>query len=252
MMKAEILALVDRVLWTEGRPLRDLFNATQTEVPRPLAEFYGFPEPKDGVATYDMSSVPGRRGLLTQAGLLTIGGNRASLVERGLWMLETVLCGKVAAPPVDVIMEMGDVQPGATQRTYSEERMQNVVCGSCHSQMDPLAYGLERFDGIGAYRVQDEFGNPLRMDGALVEPGQLESQPFSEITEFMDLLAESPRVEECLVLKPTQFAIGRALVGSDGCTLVDVKDRFQKNGATYPALIRALTTTPTFFTVQGD
>ena len=245
-MKSETLRFFEMLLWEEERPLTDLLNAQTTWVEQELAAFYGFSEPREGTHAYDLSSIPERGGILTQASVLTVGGSRASLVEKGLFILETLLCDHVDSPPVDVVMTMGEVMPGATQRTYSEQRSQNPACAGCHQQMDPLAYGLERFDGVGTYAERDAFGNELRSDGALVVPGVAEPQPFATIAEMMDLLAGNERVSDCFVLKSTQFALGRPLQPVDGCTLAQIRETFRASEGTYQDLMVAIATSDSF------
>ena len=41
-------------------------------------------------------------------------------------------------------------------------------------KFEPLAFGLEQFDGLGAFHEKDEFGNVLRADGELLIPGNAE------------------------------------------------------------------------------
>ena len=126
------------------------------------------------------------------------------------------------------------------------------VCGGCHAQMDPLAYGIERFDGAGGFSLTDEFGNDLRQDGEVLFPGTAEPVPFTTIAELMDLLAGSDRVRDCTSLKAAQFALGRGLADSDGCTLAAMRDRFSATDGTYQDLMTAIALSPGFRTIRVD
>ncbi len=42
-----------------------------------------------------------------------------------------------------------------TLRQQMEAHRKSPVCSSCHSRMDPLGFGLENFNAIGAWRTQD-------------------------------------------------------------------------------------------------
>lgn len=257
-MKAETRAYFERLIWEEDRPLGDLWNAQVTFLNGRLAEYYGVPLQGDagdeggGVAEYDLSSIPERGGFLTQGSLLTIGGPSASMVARGKFFLENVLCGSVNAPPPGVDATPPEPMPGYTQRDQSEERRENPTCGGCHAQMDPLAYGLERFDGTGAFALEDEFGNELREDGNVLFPGEREPVPFATIGELMDLLAGSDRVRDCTSLKATQFALGRALADSDGCSLAAVRETFSASDGTYRDLMVAIALSPGFRTIRVE
>ncbi len=251
-MKAETRAYFERLVWEENRPLGELWNAQTTFISGRLAAYYGLEPTGDAPAEYDLSDVPERGGFLTQGSLLTIGGPSASMVARGKFFLENVLCGAVSDPPPGVDTTPPEPMPGYTQRDQSEERRMNPTCGGCHGQMDPLAYGLERFDGAGSFAVMDEFGNELRQDGEVLFPGEQEPVPFATIGELMDLLAGSDRVRDCASLKATQFALGRGLADSDGCSLVAVRDAFAASEGTYRDLMVAIALSPGFRSVRTD
>jgi len=242
-MKQETLRLFEAIV-EEDRPLDAVHDADFSFASARLAEFYGLDPSLESDGRWTLTDVPERGGLLTHASLLTVGGSRASLVERGLWFLETVLCGEIDAPNVDVVMTMGDLMPGFTQRHYAEQRLQTPACAGCHIQMDPLAFGFARFDGVGGYREQDEHGNDLRWDGELLAPGDSVGTPYASVGELTELLAEHPRVRECQVLKATQYALGRALVESDGCGLAQIRDHYLEQGRTWPALVEAIALSP--------
>jgi len=251
-MRAETEAYFERLVWEENRPLNELWNAQVTFLSGRLAEYYGLPVAGDAVSEYDLTDVEERGGFLTQGSLLTIGGPSASMVARGKFFLENVLCGAVNDPPPGIDTTPPEPMPGYTQRDQSEERRMNATCGGCHGQMDPLAYGLERFDGAGAFDVLDEFGNDLRQDGEVLFPGEREPVPFATIGELMDLLAGSDRVRDCSSLKAAQFALGRGLADSDGCSLVAVRDSFSASDGTYRDLMVAITMSPGFRTIRVE
>ena len=80
-MREETLAFFEEVVWTQQRPLADLFNAQVTFLSPALAMHYGLEHSGDGLARYDLTEVPERGGLLTQGSLLTMGGDDASMVS---------------------------------------------------------------------------------------------------------------------------------------------------------------------------
>ncbi|MBT8470128.1 MAG: DUF1585 domain-containing protein, partial [Deltaproteobacteria bacterium] len=153
-------------------------------------------------------------------------------------------------PPPGVDTTPPEVVEGRSQRFYSETRVDDVACGGCHSQMEPLAWGLERFDGAGSVTTTDRFGNELREDGNIAVPGQVESIPFSTIGEMMGLLSTTPRLQDCMSLKAAQFAVGRLLLDSDGCSLVEMRDRFIATDGSYQELIAAIALSPMVRTVR--
>ena len=241
-MREETLAFFRDVAWKQKRPLSDLMNAQVTYATPRLAKHYGLEPNGTGLSRYDVSSVPVRGGLLTQGSVLTVGGDDASMVTRGLFVLQDVLRGTVKDPPPGVDTTPVAPKPGLSHRHVAEKRIANVSCGGCHSKFEPLAFGLEKFDGLGAYHDTDEHGNRLREDGEILFPGTAKPVKYKTSAELMDLLAGSDRVRESITWKVTQFALGRPLVASDARKIEKIHKAAQKGGGTYASLITAILT----------
>jgi hypothetical protein len=241
-MRKETLRYFEYLAWDEQRPVADLFNASVTFATPDLARHYGLEPKGDGVRKYDLSAVPERGGLLTQGSVLTVGGDEASMVARGLFVLHNILCGGVSEPPPDVDTTPVPAEPGISQREIAEGRVADPTCGGCHIQFEPLAYGLAKFDGIGTYREIDEHGNDLRDDGAVLFPGTSQPVAYDKSSELMDLLADSAHVQACLTGKAAQFAIGRRLNAADRCIMGDIQARASAGGGTYASLVAAIAT----------
>lgn len=231
-MKDETIALFLDVAYDPAVPLATIFSASYTIASDRVASLYGF----DAGGRLDLSETRERRGLLTHAGVLAIAGRSddPSMVGRGLYVLETIVCGSIDSPPPNLNTTPRTPQPGLTRRTYSEQRLADEACSGCHSQFDPFAYALEPFDGIGVFRTEDEHGNPLRSDGALF------GTSFDDPAGWAELLASQPRVLECLSRKQLQYALGRPLEAADEAAWREIHDRFVADGATYLALVRAI------------
>jgi hypothetical protein len=130
--------------------------------------------------------------------------------------------------------------PGLTQRAIAEARIADVKCGVCHARFEPFAFGLEKFDGLGAYHDADEHGNELRDDGEILIPGSDEPVAFTSSAELMDLLAGSDRAQKCITWKLTQFALGRPLTAADAPHIEQIHEKAQENGGTYASVITAI------------
>jgi hypothetical protein len=193
-----------------------------------------------GMSRYDLRSVPGRGGLLTQGSVLTIGGDEASMVARGLFVLHDLLYSAVGNPPPGVDTTPVPAKPGLSRRAAAEVRLADKSCTGCHSKFEPLAFGLEKFDGTGAFHAMDEHGNKLREDGKILFPGQDKPVSYKTTAELMDLLAGSERVQKNITRKVTQFALGRPLVASDDPVLEKIHVAAKKGGGTYSSLITAI------------
>lgn len=120
------------------------------------------------------------------------------MVSRGLFVLHDLLRGTFDAPPPCFNNTPPSTRAGLTQRGIAEGRVANNNCSVRHTRFEPLAFGLERFDGVGASHEKDQHGNPLREDGKVVVRGEAKPVPYKTSAELMNLLAGSTRVQESL------------------------------------------------------
>lgn len=245
-MRRETLAFFEEIVWKQNRPLSDLLSAKLTFVTPRLAKHYGLTvEPAgsdDALVRVDLSSVPGRGGLLTHGSVLTVGGDDASMVTRGLFLMHELLRGVVRDPPPCVDTTPVPSKPGLTQRMVSEQRLADKACMGCHARFEPPAFAFERFDGLGSYHESDEHGNKLRDDGHVLIPGQEKPTRFESTAELMNLLAGSERVRQSFTWKVAQFAVGRPLGAQDARHIAEVHRSAQQRGGTYAELLVALVT----------
>ncbi|PHS19028.1 MAG: hypothetical protein COA78_01300 [Blastopirellula sp.] len=245
-MREETLAFFKEIVWKQNRPLSDLMNAQITFSTPRLAKHYNFavqtPSGKSDaeLVRYDLSSIPSRGGLLTQGSVLTMGGDDASMVTRGLFVLNDLLFSEVGDPPPGLDTTPVPTKPGLSHRMTAEKRIADKACGGCHSRFEPLAFGLERFDGLGSYFEKDAHGNDLRQDGKIQFPGAEKPVSYQNTAELMNLLADSDRVGECITRKLTQFALGRPLVAADAPIVKRIHQSAIKQGGTYANLMTAI------------
>ena len=246
-MQRETIAFVREVVWRQNRPLSDLLNAQVTFLTPRLAAHYGLPVKDRGdlqdaetLVRYDLTNVQSRGGLLTQGSLLTVGGDEASMVTRGLLVMHELLRGVVKDPPPCVDTTPVPSKPGLSQRGIAETRIANKTCAGCHARFEPLAYGLEKFDGVGGYHEKDEHGNVLRENGQILFPGDATRTVYRSTRQLMDQLAGSERVQESMTWKLTQFALGRPLTAADAGVLQEIHAQAQRRGGTYRATMGAI------------
>ena len=244
-MRAETLAFFKEVVWNQNRPLGDLMNAQLTFASPRLAEHYGLltadaTTVEDGLSKYDLEENAHRGGLLTHGSVLTIGGDEASMVTRGLFVLHDLLRGTVKPPPPGLDTTPVPASPGQSNRMVSMMRINDNACGGCHARFEPLAFAFEKFDGVGAFHASDEHGNDLREDGELIVPGAPEPVTYQTVAQLADLLAESDRVSKTLTWKVAQWALGRPLTLDDAPFLDSIHETAKKEGGTYSSVISAL------------
>lgn len=256
-MRDETLAFFEDTVWDQNRPLSQLLNGQFTYLTTRLANHYRYRMPaiKADASRVTTTSAPStgeswmrvdtltdgsRGGLLTHGSILTIGGDDASMVTRGLFVMHDLLRGVVKDPPPCVNTTPVPTAAGISQRTIAEARLANEACGGCHAKFEPLAFGLEQYDGLGAFHVKDEHGNVLRSDGTILVPGEAEPHNYATTAQLMDLLAESPRVAETITWKLTQFAMGRPLGASDAPSVLRIHQEAQAAGGTYQSVVEAI------------
>jgi hypothetical protein len=87
-----------------------------------------------------------------------------------------------------------------------EAHRSNAVCASCHSKMDPLGFGLENLNAIGAWRDSE---GKFPVDSSGVLPG---GQKFQGPNELKKLLLERRTAFTAgLSEKMLTYALGRGL-----------------------------------------
>jgi cytochrome c553 len=154
----------------EDRPITDLLDANYTYLNQRLARHYGIPNIYGSQLRRVTLDTPERGGLLGQGSFLTVTSypNRTSVVQRGKWILETLLGTPPPPPPANVPELVPQSKDGRlfTMRQQMEQHRANAVCASCHSRMDPLGFALENYDGVGQWRVKDAAG-PIDASGTL-------------------------------------------------------------------------------------
>jgi hypothetical protein len=197
---------------------------------------------KGGIKRYDLADHPARGGLLTQGSVLTIGGDHASMVTRGLFVMHDLLDGRVGNPPASVDTTPVPTKPGLSMRKSAEIRLADNACSGCHAKFEPLAFGLEKFDGIGGYHEIDHHGNQLREDGEIRLPGSAQPVSYQTSAELMELLAGSDRVRLVITRKLLQFSLGRPLNADDLEQAPRIHDETLKRGGTYRAAMTAILT----------
>ena len=64
---------------------------------------------------------------------------------------------------------------------------QAPACAACHASIDPPGFALEHFDGLGAWRTTDEFGNPIDASATMLNGRTVEG-----LAGLRALLLEQP------------------------------------------------------------
>ena len=199
----------------EDRSVLDILNADHTFVNERLARHYEIPDIFGSHFRRVELEQEDRRGLLGKGSLLTVTSyaNRTSPVLRGKWVLDNILGTPPAPPPTDIpsLVEKNEDGEALSMRQAMEQHRANPVCATCHSQMDPLGFALENFDGTGTWRTMDA-GDPIDSSGVLPD-----GTPFQGPAELQKvLLAKGGEFMVTTTEKLLTYALGRGLEYYDG------------------------------------
>jgi hypothetical protein len=234
-MRRETEMFLQSIVSNDGNVL-DILDADYTFLNERMARFYGIP----GITgpefrRVDMSKNQRGGGILAHASILTISSysTRTSPVLRGKWILENLLNAPPPPPPPSVpALDDTKVGQSASLRQQMEAHRKNPACASCHSKMDPLGFGLENFDGIGAWRdVDGKF--PVDASGAL--PG---NRLFHGPVELKKLLKDD---REAFVRGMTDklftYALGRGLERFDRALVASIADKMPAQNYRFSNLV---------------
>ncbi len=216
-MLGEPVAMFEYLLRND-RSLSELIDADYAMLNERLARHYGVPD----IVGPEFRPVPlkdhVRGGVVSMASVLTATSQplRTSPVLRGKWVLAELLGSKVPPPPPNVPSLPDDDAPtdGLSLRQRLELHRSRSECGTCHSRMDPLGFGLENFDPLGRWR--DEIaGQPV--DAA----GQLPSgEHFVGPAELKNVLKKRQHdIMKNFCRKMLGYALGRELTRFDNCVV---------------------------------
>lgn len=246
---ASVDAWVDQSFWVDGT-LGAMLKKPQLFADARLAGVLGIPAGGGGTGGLTRHELDGQRyaGLLTQPAVIAALSltNQSSPVKRGVFVRERLLCQTLAPPPANVAIEPPDPAPGLSTRERFAVHTEAATCAICHVRIDPVGFGLERFDGLGRYRELDN-GRPVDDSGELryLRDASIEG-PFVGAVELSKRLADSVEVSDCVATQWLKYALGRDPTAADACSLVNVQTTFAESGGDFRALLIAITETDAF------
>jgi len=83
-------------------------------------------------------------------------------------------------------------------------------------------------------------------------PGDATETPYGSVQELMGILSSNDRVRDCMTLKATQFALGRPIIETDGCSLAETRERLARTDATFQDLLVSIALSPGFRTLRTE
>ncbi len=251
-MKKETKMFFEAVV-NEDRSILDFIDGKFTYLNAPLAAHYDIPG-VDGMEfrRVDLTPYPQRSGVLTQGSVLSITSNptRTSPTKRGRWILENFLGTPPPPPPpgADVLKATAELPANATLKQKMELHRKDPMCASCHSKMDPLGFGLENYNAIGAWRYQEDSGSDVDAVGVLPDGTKFDgSEQLKAI-----LLKKKDLFTRCLAEKMLTFATGRGITSADRCIVDEVQKAVEAKNYRFSALVTSVVMSDAFRKRRGD
>jgi hypothetical protein len=224
-MTEETRLLIAELVW-QDRNFMDLFTAGHAYLNSALASLYGVRAPATDFDRVELGDVSERAGVLGQGTFLaqTSKPGETSPTVRGYFVREHFLCQQVPDPPPGTNSTLPPLQPDRpqTNRERLKEHLINRTCVGCHSLMDPIGLGFEKFDAIGKHRQKQTIKffpdrrakdqTPKTVELELDTAGKvsgMQSSDFQTPRELGRILAGSSACQECIVKQLFRYAYGR-------------------------------------------
>ena len=230
----------------EDRSVLEFLDADYTFVNERLAKHYGL----QGVSGEEFRRVsvdPAQRGgLLGQASILSVTSNptRTSPVKRGKWILENLFASPPPPPPPNVpelAVENKEKPLTGTLRQQMEQHRSDPSCAACHQLMDPLGFGLENYNAVGAWRTDDGL-HPVDPSGELPD-----GRSFKGPAELKTILkGREEEFRRCFAEKMLTYAIGRGLEHYDACAVQRISRECAENGNRFSVIVTEIVLSPAF------
>jgi hypothetical protein len=262
-MAEETKRLFNHLVWNEQN-FMEFFTADYTFVNSDLAKLYGLPAPEVEFGRVAYPDDSGRSGVLGHGSFLVLTSKPAetSPTARGLFVRNHFLGQEIPPPPpgVNAVLPAVSEDKPLTNRQRLEVHLNSESCAGCHRLIDPIGFGFEQYNAIGAFapkmslvfggrrgeaRGQSATMKELDLDTSAYIQG-MEDSSFSTPKELGRILADSPACQKCIVKQLFRYAFGREETEVDQRGIEDLVAKFQSSGYRFKELIVALVTSDLF------
>lgn len=224
--KTETEMLVEHVVFDEGGSLAELFTTNTTFLNRRLGAVYG--EDIESEEFVQVELDPDRRaGILTHGSFLALHAfsDHTSPIHRGAFVRQVIMCHELPPPPGSISAAAPEPDPTASTREKLDELTGGPGCFGCHELINPLGYAFERYDAVGRYREQDQYGHAIDDSGLLTGfADDSLAGVFNGPAELAHRFAESRQLHECFVDHLFRFGLGRSPEGEDHNTIIQIAE----------------------------
>ena len=134
----------------------------------------------------------------------------------------------------------------ASMREQMESHRRNPTCAACHRRMDPLGFGLENFDAVGAWRTMD---GKFAVDASGVLPDGRQFKGPEELRAI--LAADRGAFAEALTSKLLIYALGRGLERYDNETVKRIAGALPAHDYRFSGLVLEIVNSRPFQSRRG-
>lgn len=265
-MTEESRRLFRHLAWND-LDFREFFTADYTFADDFLTKVYGMSDPSVPFGKTEYPADSTRSGILGHGTFLAQTGKpiHTSPTERGLFVREHFLCQAIPPPPPGVDTSLPPLtlggRPMTIRETMEELHASQPVCASCHKLVDPIGYGFEHFDTVGAHRetelVRVEPTPQQEREGAkatehslpIDSTGFVAGIPDSAFGSPQDvgrILAQSPICQKCIVRQLFRYLFGRSETSRDTEVIERAYNRFERSGFVFRELVLGLVVSEEF------
>ncbi|HUS07470.1 MAG TPA: DUF1592 domain-containing protein [Bryobacteraceae bacterium] len=252
-MTEETRRMVADLVWN-NRDFTEFFSADYSYLNAGLASLYGIAPPSRDFDKVPLPPTSERAGIIGQAVFLALTSKPAdtSPTARGLFVREQFLCQDVPQPPPGVSTNLPPLSKDKpqTNRERLSMHLSSESCSSCHSLIDPIGFGMEKFDAIGQRREKltlrfaeaprGEKVTPTQVELELDTNGEiagLQSSRFTSPREIGKILAASVQCQECVAKQFFRYVTGRREGPSDRPALQRIYGEFRDSQFRFQELI---------------
>ena len=134
-----------------------------------------------------------------------------------------------------------------SMRERLEQHRKDPSCAPCHNAMDPIGFGLERYDAVGAYRTHE---GKLPIDSSGTMP---DGNSFQGVKELKGILkGQSVTFTHNLSEKLLTFALGRGLERYDRAAVEQIRQQAARNDYRFSSLVIGIVNSKPFQMRSGD
>ena len=158
-----------------------------------------------------------------------------SAVSHRIRQLEQILGTPPPPAPPNVPELDAQKQTSGTLRQRMEQHRENPSCAGCHARMDPLGFGLENFDAVGAWRTKD---GEYDVDASGKLP---DGRSFNGPSELRQILtADRDAFTVGMTERMLTYALGRGLEAYDRRTVRSIAHETARNDYRFSSLVAGI------------